>query len=318
MGTAVTEAIGVPNEARPPLPIYPRLDASKDIGVVRIAGAGIGNCLYAYFHAYVFAQQTGAPLIHPAWTTLKIGPLLRRERSKRFNIGLFRAPPGEITRLRKLLLLMRGAISHQRPVAGCAECEVTANSYFMTFACRNFSFAKLHPWRSRIRERFLAMVRNPIGHPVRWGRQDYIAVHVRLGDFPVADQDELENGYEVRRIPLSWYEAVIRRLRETFPDLPVHIFSDGHDEELADLLQVDGVNLRREPNDLADLVALAEARILVGSHSTFSRWAAFLGDMPTIWFRRNVEPERPTSADVPILYVGEGAGAISVEALQKQ
>ena len=58
---------------------------------------------------------------------------------------------------------------------------------------------------------------------------------------------------------------------------------------------------------MTDLLMMSGASILVGSNSTYSRWAAFLGDMPSIWLRgakiaKDFAEERPTSPSTPILY----------------
>ena len=92
---------------------------------------------------------------------------------------------------------------------------------------------------------------------------------------------------------------MIRRVRAIYPHLPVHIFSDGREHELGDILAINGVQLRRKPSDIADLMALAEARLLIGSNSTFSRWAAFLGDMPSIWLKTEQPTEQPTGPGRP-------------------
>ena len=55
---------------------------------------------------------------------------------------------------------------------------------------------------------------------------------------------------------------MIRRVRSVFPNLPIHIFSDGREKELAEILAVEGVSLRREPTDILDLLALAQAKLL--------------------------------------------------------
>jgi hypothetical protein len=47
---------------------------------------------------------------------------------------------------------------------------------------------------------------------------------------------------------------------------------------------------------------MAGASILVGSNSTYSRWAAFLGNMPSIWLKTSVEAEKPSADETPILY----------------
>ena len=56
----------------------------------------------------------------------------------------------------------------------------------------------------------------------------------------------------------------------------------GMSTELANIMKIDGVSLRREPNDVAGLSARASAAA-DWVNSTFSRWAAFLGDMPSVW-----------------------------------
>src|SRR6185437_15923225 len=113
----------------------------------------------------------------------------------------------------------------------------------------------------------------------------------------------------------AWYQRVMERVRETDPSLPIQIFSDGREHELDDLLAISGVTLRREPSDVGDLLALAQARLLIGSNSTFSRWAAFLGNMPSIWLKTEVLPEQPTSPPTPILYIAEDCDVITLESV---
>jgi hypothetical protein len=137
-----------------------------------------------------------------------------------------------------------------------------------------------------------------------------------LGDFLPTQPDQIITGRVPNmRISMAWYERVIRRVRSVFPDLPIHIFSDGREHELAQLLALSGVSLRQEPTDVADLLALAQAKLLIGSNSTFSRWAAFLGDMPSIWLKTTLLPEQPTSDRTAILYVADDCDVITPEAV---
>ena len=85
--------------------------------------------------------------------------------------------------------------------------------------------------------------------------------------------------------------------------------------EFSGIMSVEGVKLRRESSDIADLLALSQARLLIGSNSTFSRWAAFFGNMPSIWLRTERVIERPTSEEVPIVYVDDDFEAIGHEIL---
>ncbi|HYZ20873.1 MAG TPA: alpha-1,2-fucosyltransferase, partial [Rhodopila sp.] len=179
-----------------------------------------------------------------------------------------------------------------------------------------FTFEGLHPHRAMIRDRLLQILATPPRTTPQWGAGDYAAAHIRLGDFLPGQPEQIMSGRVANlRIPLSWYRRVIERLRLVCPDLPIRIFSDGREQELADILAIKGVVLRQEPSDIADLLALAQARLLIGSNSTFSRWAAFLGDMPSIWLRTEVLPEQPTSAHTRILYVADDCSAITPEAV---
>lgn len=295
--------------------IYPSLPAGHDFGLVRIVGAGIGNCLYAYFHAVVMAQESCCPIIAPTWRSLRIGPLLRQERSLRRYGKMFRAHPDEIDGLMKAIWLILLWPTHRR-VRVCPGQTAHAIPRRLTIVeAREFTFSGLHGHRDMIRGRLLEILSTPPAETPRWGTADFAAVHIRLGDFAKAKSDNLRRSFrDGERIPLVWYERAIRRVRCVFPDLPVQIFSDGHDHELAELTAIDGVSLRRGPNDVSDLLSLAQARLLIGSNSTFARWAAFLGNMPSIWPETQAR-EQPTSDTTPILYVSDDFRAIRREAI---
>jgi hypothetical protein len=64
--------------------------------------------------------------------------------------------------------------------------------------------------------------------------------------------------------------------------VPIFLFTDGHERELAPLSAITGVSMRHEPDDVGDLLAIAQARLLAGPKPTSSYWAAFSGDMPSI------------------------------------
>ncbi|SFF94671.1 hypothetical protein SAMN05518801_10460 [Novosphingobium sp. CF614] len=292
--------------------VYPHFEAEFDLGYFRVAGAGIGNCLITYCHAMMLARRIGARLIEPAWPSLKLGPLLRGEHSKRFYLGLFRAAPSDVSGPRKGLALASGLGGSWRDIAVPGPATARSNGRLTVVSCRKHIFEPLFPAREDMRRRLLEIAKPRLPLQRGWGNGDYIAVHVRLGDFAQADPEDPRHGnVNNLRIPLAWYEGVLRRLRAIFPGLPVHVFSDGAARELSPLLAIDGVRMRREGDDLSDLAALAGARLLVGSQSTFSRWAAFLGDMPSIWLATEAEGERYCSDDVPFVKVGTDTSVIT-------
>jgi hypothetical protein len=296
--------------------IYPSLPGGPDYGIIRIAGAGIGNCLYVYFHAVVIARQANGRIIAPTWSSVKIGPLLRMERSLRRYGTMFRAHPDEVHGPMKAMRLASLWPGHTRVQLGIGQQVSIAPAGLTIIQATEFSFEGLHQHRSMIRDRLLEILVTPPAARPSWGAGNYAAVHIRLGDFVPAQPDQIITGRVANmRISLAWYERVIRRVRSVFPDLPIHIFSDGREQELAELLALSGVRLRREPTDIADLLALAQAKLLIGSNSTFSRWAAFLGDMPSIWLKTKLLPEQPTSDRTAILYVADDCDVITSEAV---
>lgn len=270
---------------------------------MRVAGHGLGNCFYTYFHAVALAETSGATVVTPPWFSLKLGPLLRGERSKRFYWRMFRPFEGEIHGTRKLLTLLGSY--HNRVVLKVGEsiAPTVATGTLNVVVSSNFTFRGLHAHRPVIRDRLLGTVNDPIPANHLWGGGDYIAIHVRLGDFtPVLDPSLLNNAQPNSRIPLVWYVNLTRALRQRYADKPIYLFSDGEEKELRPILDL-GAELYRTGSDMTDLLAMAGASILVGSNSTYSRWAAFLGDMPSIWLKTAVHLEKPTAPETPILHV---------------
>lgn len=291
-----------PNRAAPTV-IYPLLGAEFDLGFVRVAGHGLGNCFFTYFHAVVLADKWRALMVAPPWFSLKLRPLLRGSVSKRLYWRMFKPCTRDIHGVGKLALLLRGY--HRRVtvrVGGASEPVVVPGALNLVKSAR-FTFAGLHEHRTLIRDRLLAIVNEPIPPDHRWGASPYIAVHVRLGDFSEAkDAARIERGEPNLRIPLRWYTGVIQALRRRFAALPLWIFSDGEERQLAPLLR-DGASLYRSGSDVTDLLAMAGASVLVGSNSTYSRWAAFLGGMPSIWLQTAATPEAPSGSGAAISYV---------------
>lgn len=282
--------------------MYPLLGSSLDLGVARVAGHGLGNCFYTYFHAAVLAQRSSARLIAPPWFSVKMGPVLRGSTSRRFYWRMFGPLDGDLSGVQKVnaLLFRRPRVVHQ--VDGTSEPILVPGALNLVASTR-FTFMGLHSHRQMIRERLLGIVKDPVPTGHGWGRAPYIAVHVRLDDFfPAVDPKRILSGESNLQIPMSWYLSIIDALRRRFGDREIRIFSDGTEEQLEPLLKL-GARLYRSGSDMTDLLAMSGASLLVGSNSTYSRWAAFLGDMPSIWLKTSKPGEQPTNPQTPVLYI---------------
>ena len=111
-----------------------------------------------------------------------------------------------------------------------------------------------------------------------------IGIHIRMGDFEVPqDEQILRDGNWNYRLPIKWYVAIIEQIR-LISNLPICIFSDASDQELEDILTISNCRRAYFGSAISDVIALSRCKVLVSSASTFSMWASFLGQMPTIWF----------------------------------
>jgi hypothetical protein len=211
---------------------------------------------------------------------------------------------GDIHGTKKLLTLLRSY--RKRAVIKVGEAgEPRLREGTLNFVVSsNFTFQGLHAHRATIRERLLGTINDPVPHNHRWGSGDYIAMHVRLGDFDAVPDDVLVNTAHPSpnlRIPMDWYVNLARALRARYRDKTIYVFSDGEEKMLSPLLEL-GAKIYRSGSDITDLLAMSGASILVGSNSTYSRWAAFLGNMPSIWLKTSLDVEKPSAAETPILY----------------
>jgi hypothetical protein len=86
------------------------------------------------------------------------------------------------------------------------------------------------------------------------------------------------------RTPVSWFSKALASLRQQLGrSTPAFVVSDGNRDDLAELLDEPAVQLVQTGSAIGDLLALSRARILLASGgSSFSAWAAYLGEIPSI------------------------------------
>lgn len=288
--------------------VYPVLPARRDFLFFRVGGDGLGNCFFVYFRAALLARDLSAKLIAPAWCSFRLGTILRRERSARFYIGLFQPGPFELGGVNKFVAYCAARLNARKVNFRKGDsCPADGGSSLTIVVDAPYTFDELAEDREWVRQRIKAIAKEPLDAVTKWGNGSYIAVHVRCGDFLNLDLDELLSGKRTGlRIPLSWYKLVLSRLRTSFPDTPIHICSDASESDLAELLAIPLTNVVRTGSDLLDMFMLAGGKILVGSLSTYSQWAAYLGGMPAIWLDTILPPEVP-NGNIVVLAGIDGA-----------
>ena len=252
--------------------VYPVL-SNHDWNFFRVGGPGLANCMFIAAHAYVLALRNDCELLRPTWERFGIGQWIRREPDKRLYAGLF-VGGGLAQSMRKLLLrtfrrsdisFVRWDLSFFRGLWGYEE---PIKAYFKSIICPSA----------------VVMVPDNL--------HQSIAVHVRLGDFPAH-----------YRTPISWYKSMVEQISSCAEKmgLEILVFSDGTNSELEPLLKIPGVRRAFFGNALADLIAISRCRFLIGSDSTFSTWAAFLGGVPCIFAHLNDCPPFPTKDSYAVI-----------------
>jgi hypothetical protein len=254
-------------------------------------GAGLGTRLFTWARCALYAQEHGVPMLAPRWVQPRLGPLLRGGIDMRsytrqiLLLGLFKAAPGDITGLQAARLRARAPRLpeperwQQKPsTAAPGTGLVVFSGYGQGFQDLNgYDHLLLECLRAITQERWLTLV-DQVTEP-------FIGINVRLGnDFRTAQstQDYYTKG--AIKTPLDWYIASLQQVRR-YIGQPVKaiVVSDGTPAALSPLLELENVSFWRPGCAISDLLTLGKAKVLLAAGgSSFSAWAAFLGQMPTI------------------------------------
>lgn len=231
---------------------------------IRLGGDGLGNILFPWARAIVYARINNLERIQTTWKNLKFGTFIRRERDKRMYFDIFSGRDG-IKGTKKFFLLN---FSNKVKVFSGME------NLFDSFKTEH-KFVKSE----------LIKIINPyhLKRAKDFDRKS-VAVHIRMGDFAVAqDEHNLRSGHWCYRLPFRWYKSIIEKINKD-NNLTIYIFSDANNQEIKEILDLKNCKRADFGSSISDMLAISNAKLLVSSASTFSMWASFLGQLPTIWF----------------------------------
>lgn len=248
--------------------------------------AGLGNMLFPWARAEQFRYLHHLAMLSPQWTQPKVGPILRRERDKRFYTRSFQSD-SYIYGLKKWWILLTSSRISENDVTAIQQIR---GSKVVVFSGLGNYFQDFLGNHNLIVERLNKIIRPHLLQSVEHQANEYgpfIAAHVRRGDMqyhPMGIEAPANTRYAA--ISIDWYIKVIEQIRKhTSSDLKVVVFSDGHDHELRDLLQIPHVVCAKKQPAIADIMLMSKAKVLIAtSGSTFSAWSAFIGKVPFITF----------------------------------
>jgi len=201
-------------------------------------------------------------------------------------MGLFRARPGEVSGLRRHLVDLRAErLDEPEDFRIAASTGADRSLRLVAFGGTSDMFARLSGLHDVLAAELRAMT-----HP-RWLRfveglgSFPIGINVRLGnDFKSAANPAEFFSRGALKTPLDWYVRSLNLIRRLVgKNVRALVVSDGSERELNPLLSLENVRFLRPGCAISDLLALSRCRVLLAAGgSSFSAWASFLGQMPTI------------------------------------
>lgn len=245
---------------------------------------GLAHSLLAWGRAQVWARNYNAQPLAPDWFKLRIGPYLRGERDKRNYFRLFQSGSAiGGMRKRAMLATLRKLEEHDLEHS-VLQANSTAGVVLFRSRVDNDIRAEFEALRGSsdfLRGELTAMTR-PKYRPERTS-EPKIALHVRLGDFGQATDEQLRGGMQNVRLPMSWYIETINSVRRALnSSIPVEVYSDGNEEELAQLFALTAIKRSAARDSITDMLSIADSTVLIGPGSGFSLWGSYLGGVPRI------------------------------------
>lgn len=235
--------------------------------------AGLCNLLLVWSKAFVFAYVNGLPLYVHGWGNIRIGPWIRREKSKRFYGRYFHRNTCHIKHA--IICKFNQSALEYEPMLEMMRSSRRKAYIFNTVPNKGDYFLGLREHRERIVSGFLKMLKSQYINNSYARHKKHIGLHVRRGDFKIVESSVT---------PLSYFINVVNEIRSIYQsNIPVTIFSDGDESELTDLLDLTNVELYQSGVDITDLITLSKLSIIVPSPgSTFSLWAGFISSADII------------------------------------
>ena len=244
--------------------VYPHLPSVKTTPFIRYAGSGLANSLFVFARAIVFAKEHNLELINPTW--LNFDPVQWKlwAKDKRLYNDTFKSVG--ITGLKRLKILLTGKMVKEENYTSNEMDADWVEIFYMK------GFETLRDKSVFVRDYLMNCVKPKILEPVKtFDFTNKIAVHIRLGDY------NAEN-----RLPIAYYKDLIEQIYQEKPEYEFLIFSDGKDEELKEVSELLSTRRVYFGSAMSDILAISSCKALIGSHSTFTDWGGYLGQLPVL------------------------------------
>jgi hypothetical protein len=255
------------------------------IVVCKLPRAGLGNQLFPLMKAFVLGEINNLPVVVIGYNQLKIGPYLRKEKSKRKYHNYFNFQKNLLGEQFDKWRILNNKYLHQtEPIIEYKAAGESILYKYEAIPHWDDYFDQLKQYRQLVIELFNKQVKKNIHVQVQNQSSPKIGVHIRMGDFRKLKAGEEFSKVGAVRTPEQYFIDIINKIREIHGTcLPVSVFTDGYKYELEKLFQLNNINIVEGNSDIVDMLLLSKSKIIVCSAgSTFSYWAGFLANAPLI------------------------------------
>lgn len=257
-----------------------RIDTDKNpLVVFRAPRVGLANMLITWSRAVVFAKLNNLPWRSYGWSAFRPGPWLRGEARKRLYHGIFRSNMNWLN-----VAATEIAIRRDRKILFDPEPAMTDIKeqlvVFRRFPKGPDFFAGLQQHTEIIKQEFSDLMTAETHEAIARQEPVAIACHIRRGDFIAPSDPRYSLGGKYCQTPIQFFlDSVVAIRQQAGEDLPVTLFSNGHPDELQDLLALPRVSLAAPNSDIVDLVRMSRSDYLITSAwSSYSYLAGYLSE----------------------------------------
>jgi len=281
--------------------LWPRMGKYELPGWGSLFGHGFCNCLFPLGRAFIRREQLrqkGIPvrLVTPVFRRLFPGEGLTHSRHLWRTGGSKSRNYAQYQRWKARRADLLDVMMHHPIRPGRCIDEDSAPHGVYTFLSTRAHFDTFAGHEELVRREIRSLLRWD-ELPAEGGQP--IAVHIRRSDFVSYDISSEAAANALGTV--DYYRESVAAARKSLgdPESGVNVFSDSpNDPFVQEFCEEVGGTIIGDPDPLASLRLMGESSILVASCSTFSAWAGFLSNVPTI-FQRDYDwlgiPEEPTA-----------------------
>lgn len=246
----------------------------------RLPHAGLGNMLFVWAKAYIFAKEKKVPLITSSWSKFRPRHWFKYL-DKRLYWNTFKSSSMvDILRCELALAIKQNVI-----IEPCIKNQQRfETAVFSQVPHWRDYFKDIKPFRKDILSGFSGLLTPDVKLKLNQLEKPCIGIHIRCGDFSQPNPNISFSRQGLVRTPLHYFIDTIHQIRSIAnATLPVTVFSNGTDHEINHVLSLPKVQRAKPQVDVLDLLQMAQSQILIlSASSTFGMWAGFLGEMPIL------------------------------------